>query len=372
MVERNAPHARPRRRHTALGGLLLLLLCACGAAPAAKSTKPGADVPAAPKSTPRTYDASEFYSGRDRFPSALDPGSVPAGEAAWMQPRDEVIGVVVEGHARAYPTPMIGYHHVVNDTIEGTPVLVTYCVLCSAGAAFDPLRDGTRRLFGMEGSWRGTATMYDRETESIWLQLSGTCVSGAEQGAQLEPLPGVLHTTWERWRTLHPDTTVMALRKLNLRGSDSYMTREGARSGRDFVPEELRRVVRREDRRLPFSALLLGVQVGAETRAYPLADFQTHPVVTERLGGRDIVVWFDPASRSAAAFERTLDGRLLTFRALPGAAFEDSETKSRWSLDGNCVAGPLAGRALVPLQAMLSEWYGWVAVHPETTVFGQL
>ena len=39
---------------------------------------------------------------------------------------DLVLGIESDGEARAYPVSMIFYHHIVNDTIGGRPILITY------------------------------------------------------------------------------------------------------------------------------------------------------------------------------------------------------------------------------------------------------
>jgi hypothetical protein len=72
------------------------------------------------------FPASQFFIEHDRFLPATDPGVLGASAAAFLRPTDEVFGVVVAGQARAYPITMIAYHHVVNDTIRGTPIAVTY------------------------------------------------------------------------------------------------------------------------------------------------------------------------------------------------------------------------------------------------------
>ncbi len=72
------------------------------------------------------FPLSQFYLEHDRFLPATDPRTVPADEATWLRPDDEVFGVVLGGRARAYPVPMISYHHVVNDVIAGIPIAVTY------------------------------------------------------------------------------------------------------------------------------------------------------------------------------------------------------------------------------------------------------
>ena len=84
---------------------------------------------------------------------------------------------------------------------------------------------GKRLLFAVEGSWRGTATLRDTGTRSLWLQLTGTCVDGPLKGARLQQLPTGRHTPWALWVRDHPDTQVMARDARNLRGIDEYLTK---------------------------------------------------------------------------------------------------------------------------------------------------
>ena len=72
------------------------------------------------------HPREEFGFGRGLFIAADDPTIVAADQATFLQPDDEVIGVVVRGEARAYPLPVIGWHHVENDHVGGVPIAVTY------------------------------------------------------------------------------------------------------------------------------------------------------------------------------------------------------------------------------------------------------
>lgn len=72
---------------------------------------------------------NEILSGgppKDGIPAILDPRIVASGDAAFMDPDDPVIGVVINGQARAYPIKILNWHEVVNDTVEGVPIAVTF------------------------------------------------------------------------------------------------------------------------------------------------------------------------------------------------------------------------------------------------------
>ncbi len=71
----------------------------------------------------------EILSGgppKDGIPAILKPEFVQAAEADFLAPEDQVIGVEVEGQARAYPVAILNWHEVVNDTLSGTPIVVTF------------------------------------------------------------------------------------------------------------------------------------------------------------------------------------------------------------------------------------------------------
>ena len=73
--------------------------------------------------------SSEILSGgppKDGIPALLDPGFVPAGEAAYMNDDDQVIGVSTGGEARAYPIKILNWHEAVNDAVGGQPIVVTF------------------------------------------------------------------------------------------------------------------------------------------------------------------------------------------------------------------------------------------------------
>ncbi len=88
----------------------------------------GPPAPTEPEAEARLgrFPLSQFYLEHDRFLAATDPRVVSAEQADWLRADDEVFGVVLGGQARAYPVPMISYHHVVNDVVRGIPVAVTY------------------------------------------------------------------------------------------------------------------------------------------------------------------------------------------------------------------------------------------------------
>jgi len=125
---------------------------------------------------------SEILSGgppKDGIPAIDEPKFVSVDEAdAWLRPQEPVILVQVGDDARAYPVQILMWHEIVNDTIGGVPVVVTYCPLCNTGIAFERTQ-GQVLDFGTTGRLRySNLVMYDRQTETWWQQATGEAIAG--------------------------------------------------------------------------------------------------------------------------------------------------------------------------------------------------
>ncbi len=136
--------------------------------------------------------------------------------AKFLVSGDRVIGLRLGNETRAYPLRILAWHEVVNDTLGGAPVLVTYNPLCDSAVAFRREIAGGKLTFGVSGLlYDSNLLMYDRQPaardESLWSQLLFAAVAGpaAASGRTLAVLP-ISIETWREWRGEHPDTTVLA------------------------------------------------------------------------------------------------------------------------------------------------------------------
>lgn len=142
-----------------------------------------------------TVSADAFLSGgpvRDGIPPIDAPqfevlkNGVATGWARNLAPEEPVIVVSLNGETRAYPLEIMLWHEIVNDTVGGVPVAVTYCPLCNAALAFRREVDGKLLDFGTTGLLRkSNLVMYDRQTESWWQQFEGRAVVGTWAGTKL-------------------------------------------------------------------------------------------------------------------------------------------------------------------------------------------
>lgn len=167
---------------------------------------------AKPAAANPVFDPARLWDGRGMVPfhAADFPKMVGASEAGDFLNDDEyVLGVTVNGQSRAYPTRFVWWHHVVNDKVEKSGrtdyFAVTYCSVCNTGVRYDlSLDGGAARRLDFYGLYNGVVALCDRETQSVFLQVSGEFADGPLAGKALKPAP-LLDTTWGRWKTLHPD-----------------------------------------------------------------------------------------------------------------------------------------------------------------------
>ncbi len=346
--------------------------------------------PADPISLPVPEEELDRAAPRDAIPAITEPAfgddwsgvsyEIEHESGAYThEPRlefeDEVLGVVRDGRARAYPLRMLDWHEVVNDEFGG-PLLVTYCPVCDSGIVADRRIDGEPATFGVSGYlYRANLVMYDDVTESLWSQLLATAIRGDATGTELSLHPSTV-TTWGRWRGNHGDTEVLLPPPISdtVLGDVRYNYNLDVYGRKDEIAERYPGSgplgsVEWRDNRLQRRAVVLGVAEGGEAVAYPLDEVSLNGPINDEVGGRPVVVARAPDD-TLVSYDRRVDGERLSFSG--GEGWQLRAGGSRWrALDGVAVDGPHEGRQLSALDgASQLYWAAWVQFHPETTVYG--
>ena len=329
----------------------------------------------------RTVELSEIESGgppKDGIPAIDRPGFVTTQDArAWLKPKEPVLVLRIEREARAYPLQILMYHEIVNDTVAGVPVAVTFCPLCNASIVFDR-RVGARTLdFGTTGRLRlSDLVMYDRQTESWWQQFTGKSIVGQYAGVELKRVPSEI-VAFEDFEAAHPGGRVLSRRTGHVRpyGRNPY-------AGYDRIDQSPFLFSGKPDGRLPPMERVLSLSAGGKHRLYPLSLLERHRIANRELGGVPYVVFTRPAMASpldderiergrpipaATAFERRLDARVLRFE-LRGERYFDLETGSEWNVLGEAIGGPLKGRRLPAIESRVHFAFAWLAFNPDSEV----
>jgi hypothetical protein len=223
--------------------------------------------------------------------------------------------------------------------------------------------DGRRLRFHLSGINNQNFLMTDEQTGSWWQQASGEAVCGPLKGRRLD-LVSYEEIGFADWRREHPRGRV-------LRPDDGTPWREFSKDWEAQTARLPVTVPARSGDVLKPRDVVVGVRLLGMARAYPLAALQKQSPVQDAVGGVPILLVVGEDGRSVRAFERTLDGRELSFFARPGISSRlvDSETGSEWSFAGEAVAGPLAGKKLGKVFVLKDYWFDWRGYNPETTVY---
>ncbi len=307
--------------------------------------------------------------GPDGIPALDLPNAVGASDGTLLLDDDDrVLGLAHNGTARAYPLRVLWWHEIVNDTLGGGNVLVTYCPLTGSGLAFDPVVNGQARLFGVSGLlYENNLMMFDRTNRSLWNQLLLGSQCGIDRGTELLRLP-VIETTWGHWRQFYPNTTVVSPNTGFDRPYDTYPygTYDQLNDERTLFPSSP------WDRSRPAKELVLGVRDGIDAIAYPfgmLDSLGADVALNDLIGSRPVLITYASSERTARAFDRRIDDVTLTFSAVASlnTTLRDAETGSLWRHDGIAFAGPLDGRQLEPVtDSFTLFWFAWSVYYPAT------
>lgn len=265
---------------------------------------------------------------RDGIPALSHPTFIEAGDTTLLEEDDRILGIAIGGDARAYPVKILNWHEVVNDSLAGTPLVITYCPLCGTGMAFSRIVDTQELTFGVSGLlYNSDVLLYDHQNESLWSQIMGRAVTGHSAGTRLEQLP-LQHTSWQNWRRQYPQTLVLSEDTGYIRDYTHNPYGDYALSERLYFPVE-----NQPEGELHLKETVIGVSIAGNHKAYPFSRL-------ERAGQK--------------RFDDTIGGVPLTI-------LWDQEASSAMALDENNTVLP----------TIQGFWFAWYAFHPDTEVYAQ-
>ncbi|MDA1229291.1 MAG: DUF3179 domain-containing (seleno)protein [Planctomycetota bacterium] len=283
-----------------------------------------------------------------RQPAIVHPPMLSASQVTnQVTESDLVLGVVVNGEARAYPINMLNgpRREIINDTLGDQPIVAMWCHLCHSAIVFDRRVNDQLLTFQVSGMlWNRTLVMYDSETKSLWSLLLAKGMTGPMNGRKLKTLPSEL-TTWKKWKSVHPETSV-----LNMSHMQDRFVREFYDEPHPFV--------------FGFIA----------DRPYhiTLETLRNARVLDLSLRDDNFVATLDEETFSIHLFNRKVDGQILSFEPenpndKPPVLMTDTQTKSTWdAYSGTAIDGPLKGKQLEQEIGTIAYTQNWNAFYPRS------
>jgi hypothetical protein len=260
-----------------------------------------------------------------------------------------VIGVDNNGEAKAYPIRFLAYHHQVQDTVGGKPVLVTYCSVCRSGRVFEPIVRGHPEKFRLVGMDHFNAMFEDATTQSWWRQVTGEAVAGPLKGEALKEVSAI-QVTVRKWFELYPDAVIMQPDAASMAnyGEGKFERGENKSGLTGTDPDSWKD-----------KSWVVGVQAGALSKAYDWNRLKEQRVINDEIGDTPIVLALSSDQQSFAAFERPAASELFTLR-------DDTLISAGRSYDLSGRAHAASMQRLRKLPAYQEFWHSWRTFHPET------
>ncbi|MFB6309779.1 MAG: DUF3179 domain-containing (seleno)protein [Salinirussus sp.] len=271
-----------------------------------------------------------------------------------------VIGVERDGRARAYPLSILQQHEIVNDSFGG-PLLISYCPICASGMAAERRVRGVETRFEVSlNLWRNNLVLRDRLTRSLWSQVLAMAIRGEVTGDRLDLVPSTM-TRWETWQKTYPDTEVLLPPPYSA-------TKFGNGKPGPVDPSYLQRSSRVNRREDGLRTIVIGVATESGARAYPFDAVRRAGPVNDTVGSVPVVVAV-AAGANLVAFDRRVDGEILTFEAAGDSHLRGGG--STWDVTtGRAIDGPYAGEQLRSAASHPPMYrFTWFDFHPDSTVF---
>ena len=272
-----------------------------------------------------------------------------------------VIGIVLNGEARAYPIQLIGYHHQVRDTVGQTPVMITYCTVCRTGRVYSPIVNGKPETFRLVGMDHFNAMFEDETTKSWWQQATGLAIAGPLKGIHLIEIPSH-QASLSSWLLNHPNSTIMQPDTSFKKDYDDL-----AEFDKGTVKSHLEK---RDSASWKMKSWVVGIKTKGLEKAYDWNDLLKDNFIQDTIGRHPVLLLLEKDTVSFHAYNRSLQGRTLFFiQDKVADLLTDSNTHSIWNGAGHCISGSLKDIQLETLAAYQEFWHSWKQFHPNTTQY---
>lgn len=306
------------------------------------------------------YDSGVVEGG---IPALTNPkyDSVLASDAVIA---DDLLGIDLDlgGTHRFYPVQIMNWHEVVNDTIDGQDVVVTYCPLCGTGIVYEAraLMSDQKLSFAATGKvYNNNTILKDDQTGSLWIQSTGEAIQGGSIGKSLEPIPSQM-MSWKIWKDLYPSGLVLSAntgftRDYTRHPYGNYDTSKGVyfpinHTSADFTSKWTVYGVGNEAGGLAFSTIAL----------------EGTGMMTAKLGDEPVIAVYDFDTETVRVFKTTSkNGDVHTFSYnFAKKRLTDNENGHTWTTDGRDMVSSSTETDLVELPTVRGFWFCIAAMHP--------
>lgn len=262
-----------------------------------------------------------------------------------------VLGVVIGGIAKAYPIQFLGYHHLVSDKFDSTPVLLTYCTVCRTGRAYKQVVQGRTEKFRLVGMDHFNAMMEDAATGSWWRQATGEAITGKLKGKRLNEVYSSQVSLGE-WLRLYPGALVM---QEDTSYADNYA------KGFEYEDGSSKSSLTGTDTMSwGDKSWVVGLLYGDSARAYDWKVLKTRRIIEDHFAGCRMIIVLGEDGKSFFAY-RIPVGEQLNMQG------DDIQVGIRsYRINGE---GKNTSANLEKVAVYQEFWHSWKTFHPRTSIY---
>ncbi|MHA2031504.1 MAG: DUF3179 domain-containing protein [Candidatus Kariarchaeaceae archaeon] len=304
---------------------------------------------------------------KDGIPSIDNPVFLEADSSGAPANREKVIGVVINGEARAYSYDILNWHEIVNDVFNGIHTSITYCPLTGSGILYHTSALSNSELGTSGKLYENNLVFYDRNTDTRWSQMAGVGLQGEQIGVNLTYSEAV-ETTWETWKKLHPDTTVLSRDTGQSRNYDRYPYSNYRSDSSIYFPTTFNPDIE------PYNlyhekALTQILKIDGETLLLPFGELAKVPAFNHNFNGEPLVTISINSEALAITYSAVVNDVVLTF-----SPFDESSTNlgsdltldlplfidnnnNIWNFNGLAISGALSGTQLNMIPTYNAFWF---------------
>lgn len=279
-----------------------------------------------------------------------------------VDPHTKLMVFEVGPHTLALVLKQMTYHHVAQGQLNGHAWAAFFCVSCNMGTSLVPIVNGRVHRFRVTGIYNAMSMMSDDETGSVWEHVTGECIQGSLQGAQLNTRSAQYLTVAQLLEAV-PDAKITISRaSWRSRLLDILLLRRML-SPTGYMPGMFRLSMTQRDTRLPELELGLGIWIDGHARFYPMNTIKDqHNALIDTLNQQRMVVYIDPTSGTPGAHRTTAqiqgwDGDTLAL---------DSGERIR---DGYVLNAASEKYPIDRPNQQFTRWYGFSYMFPACEIF---
>ena len=329
-----------------------------------------------------SIDYNDLISGgppRDGIPPIDNPTFETIQEAkSWLKDDEPLIFVNINNKSKAYPLQVLIWHEIVNDEIADKKISVTFCPLCNASIVFHRTIKGKDYDFGTSGLLRHSdLVMYDRQSESLWQQFTGTAIVGDMLGEKLQ----MINSSIVSFKDIYTNFT-----ETKILSKDTGFRRDYGQNpyvGYDNINDSPFMLKTKVDSRLAPMIRVATISIDNKNKAYSYSKMKEINLLNDSFENQELILFYKENVTSALdkeeiaqskysgtvlIYDSKLNDEILEFYYKENS-FYDKQTNSKWNIFGKAIEGKLKGEQLKPIKHGSHFWFAWVVFKPETVVF---